>query len=230
MTVVELDGVTKSYPGREPVPVLRDVGLSVRAGERLAVVGRSGAGKSTLLNLLGLLDVPTSGRYRLLGSDTSRLRRGDRDRLRSGTIGFVFQEHHVLGHRTVGENVDLALAASGVPHRDRPTLVDAALRRVGLGAHVQARSGLLSGGEKQRLAVARAVVTRPRLLLADEPTGNLDDENAADVLRLFREQADDGVAVVVITHSARVAAWAHRVLEVADGRLRATAPPAGARP
>ena len=228
MKVVELDGVSKVYPGRGTVPVLQDVGLSVTAGERLAVVGRSGAGKSTLLNLMGLLDVPTAGRYRLLGSDTSRLGGRERDRLRAGSIGFVFQEHHVLGHRSVGENVDLALAASGVPHRDRPDLADAALRRVGLGAHAQARSGLLSGGEKQRLAVARAVVTRPRLLLADEPTGNLDDENAADVLRLFGEQADSGVAVVVITHSGRVAAWADRVLEVVAGRLLPVPRPAAA--
>lgn len=223
MTLIELDDVHKTYPGPPPVLALRGVDLRVSAGERLAVVGCSGAGKSTLLNILGLLDSPTSGRYRLDGQDTTPLTSSRRDRLRARTLGFVFQEHHVLSQRTVAQNIDLALAAAAVPWTERAERVATVIDRVGLAVQSSSTTRLLSGGEKQRLAVARAIATRPRLLLADEPTGSLDEQNARNVLRLFDDQAASGVGVVVITHSTRVARWADRVLEVADGRLHAPA-------
>lgn len=215
--VVELEGIVRTYDVDPPVYALRGVDLRVGAGERVAVLGRSGSGKSTLLNVVGLLDRATSGVYRLEGRDVSRLGERDRDRLRADAIGFVFQESHVLGHRTVAQNVWLALMAAGVPRVDRAWKVPDVVERVGLSDRADALGRLLSGGEKQRLAVARAVVTSPRLLLADEPTGNLDPDNARGVLDLFDEQAGRGVAVVVITHDERTAAWADRTVRLEGG-------------
>ncbi|UJP40742.1 ABC transporter ATP-binding protein [Cellulomonas palmilytica] len=211
--------VHKTYRTDPPLPVLAGVDLELAPGERVAVVGRSGSGKSTFLNLVGLLDTPTSGRVELLGQDTGSLSARERDRLRAHTLGFVFQEHHVLGHRTVAENLEIAASIAGTPRTQRRTLVDAALARVGLTGRQQALGRLLSGGEKQRLAVARAVLSGPRLVLADEPTGNLDPENADNVLALFDEQAAAGVAVLVITHDDRIAAWADRTVRLCAGRL-----------
>jgi putative ABC transport system ATP-binding protein len=221
VSLVELAGVTKTYPVAPPVEALRGVDLAVEAGERVAVLGRSGAGKSTLLNIVGLLDEPSAGSYHLDGRDVAHVRERERDALRASFLGFVFQESHVLGHRTVAQNVWLALMAAGVPRASRAALTDDVVERVGLTHRAASPGRLLSGGEKQRLAVARAVVTAPRLLLADEPTGNLDDANASGVLGLFDDQAAAGVAVVVITHDTRTARWADRVVELVDGRLRA---------
>ncbi len=220
MSVITIRGVHKTYQVQPPVHALRGVDMDVAAGERVAILGSSGAGKSTLLNVLGLLDTPTSGSYELLGEDTRSLTGGRRDRMRARVLGFVFQEHHILGHRTVTENIELKLSISGVPHAERSTRVRDALDRVGL-AHRRGSLGrLLSGGEKQRLAVARAIVTGPRVLLADEPTGNLDEGNAGNVLDLFDEQARAGVAVVIITHDRRIAGWADRTVHLQDGVLR----------
>lgn len=213
------EAITKTYPGRPPTPVLHGVELTVDVGERLAIVGRSGAGKSTLLNILGLLDTPTSGDYHLLGVDTRTLPASARSRHRSTDLGFVFQEHHVLGARTVAENLEIKLAISETPRRARAQRVAQALERVGLGHRKQAHGRSLSGGEKQRLAVARAILTSPPVLLADEPTGNLDRENAELILGLFDAQARDGVAVIVITHSDATARWADRALVLDDGVL-----------
>lgn len=220
MTVLDAAGLAKVYAADPPVRALEHVDLRVAAGERVAVLGRSGAGKSTLLNILGLLDEPTAGTYRLLGRETARLRPRERDALRAAHIGFVFQDCHVLGHRSCAENVALKLAAVDHPRAARGALIGATLDRVGLADRASAPGRTLSGGEKQRLAVARAVVTRPALLLADEPTGNLDGDNARAVLELFAEQAAHGVAVVVITHDERIGAWADRALTLADGGLR----------
>ncbi|RXR22416.1 ABC transporter ATP-binding protein [Oerskovia turbata] len=219
MTLLELARVTRTYPTDPPVEALRGVDLEVEAGSRVAILGRSGSGKSTLLNVLGLLDEPTGGTYRLLGKDTAGYDGSARDALRAQMLGFVFQESHVLGNRSARQNVWLKLAASGVRRPDRAVLVEEVLTSVGLAHRIDAPGRLLSGGEKQRLAVARAVVTTPRILLADEPTGNLDDDNAEIVLGLFDEQARTGVAVVVITHDPRTAAWADRVLHLVDGRI-----------
>lgn len=217
--VLRARDVHKTYRTDPPVPVLTGVDLELRAGQRVAVVGRSGSGKSTFLNIVGLLDTPTSGQVELLGQDTGALSAHARDRLRAGTLGFVFQEHHVLGHRTVAENLEIAASISGTPRARRSALVGAALARVGLTGRQQALGRLLSGGEKQRLAVARAVLSSPRLVLADEPTGNLDPQNAENVLALFDEQAAAGVAVLVITHDDRIAAWADRTVRLRAGRL-----------
>ncbi|QFU99825.1 Macrolide export ATP-binding/permease protein MacB [Luteimicrobium xylanilyticum] len=230
-TVIAATGLAKTYPGPPAVEALRHVELEVRGGERLAVVGPSGAGKSTLLNLLGLLDTPTEGTVAVHGETTAGFRGRALDRLRARTIGFVFQDSHVLGHRTVRENLELALIARSVPRKDRDRLADDVLARVGLAHRTSSLGRLLSGGERQRLALARAVVTRPDVVLADEPTGNLDPSNADKILALLDEQVAQGVAVVIITHDPRVAAWADRVHVLASDAdassdLRVT--PAGA--
>ncbi|WHP17997.1 ABC transporter ATP-binding protein [Cellulomonas sp. ES6] len=212
-------GLAKTYDASPPVPVLTGVDLAVHHGERVAITGRSGAGKSTLLNLLGLLDEPTAGRLSLLGRETTSLSRRERDTFRAVHLGFVFQDHHVLGRRSCAANVALKLAVLGTDRSGRRQQVAAALERVGLSARAHAEGRLLSGGEKQRLALARAFVSRPAVILADEPTGNLDPDNASSVLDLFDSQAQDGVAVVVITHDDRVARWADRALRLRDGEL-----------
>jgi putative ABC transport system ATP-binding protein len=224
--VLRAVAVTRTYaPAGDvpPVHALRGVDLEVRAGERVAIVGRSGAGKSTLLNILGLLDEPSSGSYALLGRETADVTHAARDALRADVLGFVFQDSHVLGHRTVAENVSLKLAVARVPRAARADLVADVLARVGLTHRADALGRLLSGGEKQRLAIARAIVTQPPVLLADEPTGNLDGDNADVVLALFDEQAARGTAVVVITHDPRLAAWADRALVLDAGHLDAAA-------
>lgn len=211
--------VTKTYPASPPVEALTGADLDVWPGERLAILGRSGAGKSTLLNILGLLDSPTSGEYSVLGTPVAGLSAGRRDRLRAKALGFVFQSSHVLGHRTVRENVLLKLTTADVPRAERAHLIDDVLAKVGLDERRDARGGTLSGGEKQRLAFARAIVTSPQVILADEPTGNLDDDNTQKVLDLLEAQTAAGVSVVVITHDPRTARWADRTLWLADGRL-----------
>lgn len=211
--------LTKAYDSEPPVEVLRGVNLDVERGERVAIVGPSGAGKSTLLNILGLLDEPSGGSLEILGSATHTASPARRDKLRSELLGFVFQDAHVLGHRTVAENIELKLAIRGVPRRQRFGLIAAILARVGLNHRSRSLGRLLSGGEKQRLAIARALVTTPGVLLADEPTGNLDDSNAGTVLELFDEAAKRGVAVLVITHDSRIADWADSSYLLIDGVL-----------
>ncbi|MCL2422586.1 MAG: ABC transporter ATP-binding protein [Micrococcales bacterium] len=217
--VISARDLRKTYHTTPAVVALRGVDIDVAAGERVVISGRSGAGKSTLLNILGLLDTATSGSYMLLGHDTAATDKSGRDRLRAQALGFVFQENHILGHRTAAENVDLTLSISRVPRGERADLIDQALARVGLVHRRDALARLLSGGEKQRLAVARAMVNHPRVLLADEPTGNLDDDNAQQVLELFDTHAATGVAVVVISHDIRLSAWADRALCLVDGTL-----------
>ncbi|MBM7824335.1 putative ABC transport system ATP-binding protein [Arcanobacterium pluranimalium] len=219
MSVLHLRDIRKTYNVTPPVPVLHGVDLDVDAGEKVAILGYSGAGKSTLLNIMGLLDVPTSGTYELAGHETQSLSGRRRDHLRSDVLGFVFQDYHVLGHRTVAENLDLKLSITGVPHAERESAINDALSNVGLLERKHSLSRLLSGGEKQRLAIARAIITHPQVLLADEPTGNLDSLNAKIVLDLFDQQAAKGVAIVVITHDDRLARWADRVVHLRDGKI-----------
>ncbi|MDD7504501.1 MAG: ABC transporter ATP-binding protein [Actinomycetaceae bacterium] len=211
--------ITKTYDVEPPLPVLDGVNLAVTYGERVAIVGRSGAGKSTLLNILGLLDSPSSGTYQFEGEHTQALRESELNILRAQRIGFVFQDFHVLPHRSIAENLELKLAINQISIPERKALIQQALGTVGLTERINAQTRLLSGGEKQRLAIARAIITRPRLLLADEPTGNLDEDNAKSVLRLFDEQVEQGVSVIVITHDERLAAWADRVLHLRGGQL-----------
>jgi putative ABC transport system ATP-binding protein len=216
--------VSKTYGTNPPVHALRHATVHVHHGERLAVVGPSGSGKSTLLNLLGLLDSPTSGAVELAGQDVTTLRPTARDRARAEHIGFVFQDNHVLGHRTVAENLTVKLAVTAHRGPDRAYLIDEALDRVGLGGRRESLGRLLSGGERQRLAVARAIVNGPGLILADEPTGNLDPGNSENVLELFDAQAAAGVAIVVITHDMGIARWADRVVSIVDGQLHPGVP------
>lgn len=219
MSIVRMQGIHKTYEVKPPVSVLKGVNLDIGPGERVAIVGHSGAGKSTLLNIIGLLDEPSSGTYELADQRTETMSKRQRDRLRANLLGFVFQDYHVLGHRTVAENLDLKLAINSMPPKERGPAIERVLTDVGLDHRVNALTRLLSGGEKQRLAIARAMITGPRVLLADEPTGNLDEENTRVVLRLFDEQAAGGVAVVVITHDERISTWADRVLHLIDGRI-----------
>lgn len=217
-TVIDASGLARTFTERgRTVHALRSATLTVRAGERVVVTGPSGAGKSTLLNLLGLLDRPTSGEYRLLGRSTTSMLERQRDQLRRERLGFVFQAYHVLGNRTVADNVLLKLAAARIPRRDRAALIEHALDDVALLTHASALGRTLSGGEKQRLAIARAVVTRPAVVLADEPTGNLDPANAEGVLAMLSALAAPGIAVVVITHDPVTASWADRSCSLRGG-------------
>jgi putative ABC transport system ATP-binding protein len=218
--VLALRSVGRTFPGTPPVEALREVDLVVRRGDYVSVVGPSGSGKSTLLHILGLLDRPTSGDYLLDGTPTRELSEVDRSALRGGRIGFVFQSFHLLPHRTVLDNVLLATLYSGVPRGERRRRALEALDRVGMSHRLDFLPPVLSGGERQRVAVARAVVATPRVLLADEPTGNLDSANSAGVLDLFDELHGDGLTLVVITHDDEVSGRARRRVRIADGTLR----------
>jgi len=217
--LVELDGVSFTYPGSVPVHALQPVELRIGPGERVAVVGPSGSGKSTLLQILGLLARPTAGSYRLAGVDVGALPEARRCDVRGSLVGFVFQAFHLMAHRDVTANVELPLRYSPVTHPDaeRASMVGAALERVGLGHRSAHRCNELSGGECQRVAIARALVTRPRLLLADEPTGNLDSQNSAQIVDLLLDAAEHGAAVVVITHDLDVADRFDRRITLRDG-------------
>ncbi|GAA2246282.1 ABC transporter ATP-binding protein [Herbiconiux moechotypicola] len=216
--LLELSGVGRSFGVGAP-PVLHQLDLVVHNDDFLAITGPSGAGKSTLLNILGLLDRPTEGEYRFDGAPTRDLRETERAALRGSGIGFVFQGFHLLAARTVLENVLLAFIYGSVPRHERTSRARDALTKVGLTHRMDAFPGTLSGGERQRVAIARAVCTGPRLLLADEPTGNLDQANADGVMRLFAELNDDGLAVVMITHDREIARRARRHARLSDGRL-----------
>jgi putative ABC transport system ATP-binding protein len=215
--VVLLEGVCRTYPGFPPVEALKPCTLRLAPGEHLAVMGPSGSGKSTLLNLIGLLDVPDGGRYLLDGSDTSRLPERGRTALRGRYIGFVFQLFHLLAYRSTVENVELGMLYGGVPRRQRRARAVAALERVDLAHRMHALPPTLSGGERQRAAIARAIAARPRVLLCDEPTGNLDSETSASILELLGELHRDGLTLVIVTHDPEVAARAARLVTIRDG-------------
>jgi putative ABC transport system ATP-binding protein len=217
--LLQLREVTRSFPGEPEVRALRGIDLTVLDGDYLAIVGPSGSGKSTMLNVLGLLDKPTSGEYVLDGTSTTVLDDDARTALRARVLGFVFQAFHLLPRRTVLENVMLPLIYSGALRDEREPRAREALHRVGLDHRVGFRPDVLSGGERQRVAVARAIVTRPRVVLADEPTGNLDGERTEEIMELFEELHRGGMTLVVITHDTAVADRADRMVRIADGRL-----------
>ena len=217
--VLELTAITRRFDSDPPVHALREINLAVERGEFLAIVGRSGSGKSTLLNILGLLDVPTAGTYRFMGTDTSALDDVARSGLRGTSIGFVFQAFHLVPFRTALENVMMAELYNGYPRKGRRERASEALARVGLAERVNFLPTRLSGGERQRVAVARALVCRPQLLLCDEPTGNLDSETSAEIIALLHDLADEGVMVLVITHDDAIARRAQRTVRMVDGKL-----------
>ena len=217
--VVALDGVARTFPGTPPVEALKPASLQLERGGYLAIAGPSGSGKSTLLHLLGLLDVPTEGTYLLDGIDTSDLDEEERAGLRAAHIGFVFQAFHLLGHRTTVENVALSEIYRPGSRPERTERAEAALIQVGLGHRLDAFPTTLSGGERQRVAIARALVGRPSLLLADEPTGNLDSSTSAEILDLFDRLHADGLTLAVITHDDDVSDRAERQVHLKDGIL-----------
>jgi putative ABC transport system ATP-binding protein len=216
--VIDLIAIQKVYrTGPVEVPALRGISLTIEAGEYVAIMGPSGSGKSTLMHILGCLDVATAGSYLLAGEDVGDMDDADLAEVRNRRIGFVFQQFNLLPALTALRNVELPLTYAGVPREQRRRAAEQALARVGLADRVQHRPGELSGGQQQRAAVARAVVSDPTLLLADEPTGNLDSAATADVLNLFDELHGQGRTVVVITHEADVAERAARVIRLHDG-------------
>ena len=218
--IVRAEDVTRDYESAGgTVRALRGVTLEVASGDFIAITGPSGSGKSTLLHLLGGVDVPTSGRLTFLDHDLAALTVEERARLRLHEVGLVFQRFHLLPMLSALENVELPLAATGVDRAARRDRAAAVLERVGLADRLTHRPGQLSGGQRQRVAIARALANRPAIVLADEPTGELDRRTSAEMLRLFQELNDEGVTLVVATHDLELADGARRRLEVVDGRL-----------
>jgi putative ABC transport system ATP-binding protein len=219
--VIQLAKITKVYRrGEEAVTALRGVDLQINHGELVAIMGPSGSGKSTLMNTLGCLDRPTSGSYFLLGQDVAKLDRDELAGIRLRTIGFVFQGFNLLARTSALENVELPLLYSGTPATERKQRAMESLNRVGIGARADHTPAQLSGGQQQRVAIARALVNRPMLLLADEPTGNLDSRTSLEVMALLQELNREGLTILVVTHESDIAAYASRKLLVKDGRIR----------
>lgn len=217
--LLELDHVTRAYGDEVVVYALRNVSLRIMAGEFISIVGPSGSGKSTMLGLLGVLDLPSAGSVRVAGRDVSRLDDASRSRLRGDSIGFVFQQFHLIPHLTALGNVETALLYRDLRPRERREKARQALEQLGLGARTDHRPVQLSGGEQQRVALARAIVTDPLMVLADEPTGALDSANAAHVLEVFESLQSPERAVVMVTHDPNVANRAQRRISMRDGAI-----------
>ena len=198
---------------------LREVSLEVKAGEFVAIMGPSGCGKSTLLNILGLLSSPSEGTYMLDGKDVSTLSESDRIKLRKGALGFVFQSFNLIDELNVSENIELPLLYMGVSAKDRKEAVKAVIDRVAMGHRAKHFPAQLSGGQQQRVAIARAVISNPKLILADEPTGNLDSKNGREVMELLKELHQEGTTIVMVTHSQRDASYADRIINLFDGQI-----------
>lgn len=220
VVILKLEHIYKDYiQGKMTVPVLKDVSLYVEEGEYVAIMGPSGSGKSTLMNIIGCLDLPTSGSYELAGSNVLSLNENKLADLRLGTIGFVFQNFQLLPRMSALENVALPLVYAGVRKKVRRERAREALVRVGLEDRTSFNPTQLSGGQKQRVAIARAMVNKPKILLADEPTGALDSRSSAQVMELFQKLNEEGVTVVMITHDPGIAHHAKRIVDIFDGEI-----------
>lgn len=218
--ILELKNICKDYVSEElTVPVLKDINLCVEEGEYLAVMGPSGSGKTTLMNLLGCLDRPTSGTYVLEGQDVSGCDDDELSDVRLNSVGFVFQNFHLLPKLTALDNVALPLSYAGIPLRERNRMARKALRKVGLEDRMDFMPNQLSGGQKQRVAIARAMINNPKILLADEPTGALDSKSGLAIMELFRQLNEEGMTVIMITHNEMVAKCAKRVIHLLDGEI-----------
>lgn len=216
--IIEIKGLKREFlVGSEIVKALKGVDISVMKNEYLAMMGPSGSGKSTLMNLLGCLDTPTAGAYNLNGTDVSSLKDDDLAEIRNKEIGFIFQTFNLLPRLTALENVFLPLVYAGYNSKDRKIKAQNVLEKVGLGDRIDHRPNQLSGGQRQRVAVARALVNEPSIILADEPTGNLDSKTSLDIMRLFEEIHEMGNTLIVVTHEEEVASHAHRILRLRDG-------------
>ena len=216
--IIEIKGLKREFlVGSEIVKALKGVDVSVMKNEYLAMMGPSGSGKSTLMNLLGCLDTPTAGAYNLNGTDVSSLKDDDLAEIRNKEIGFIFQTFNLLPRLTALENVSLPLVYAGYNSEDRKIKAQDVLEKVGLGDRMDHRPNQLSGGQRQRVAVARALVNDPSIILADEPTGNLDSKTSLDIMRLFEEIHEMGNTLIVVTHEEEVASHAHRILRLRDG-------------
>lgn len=218
--MIELEQVTRAYPvGKKPLLALKKISVEVRAGEYLAIMGPSGSGKSTLLNILGCLDRPTTGTYRLGGREVESLTPDELSEVRRYEIGFVFQSFHLVARLSAAENVALPMVLAGVTEDERRTRVSTALDAVGLSRRASHRPNELSGGECQRVAIARATVMKPRVLLADEPTGNLDSANGEQILQLLESMNAEGLTLIVVTHDPNVGRRSDNVLLLRDGNV-----------
>lgn len=218
--MIELEGIHRYFKvGDQEVHALDDVNLKIDDGEYVSIMGPSGSGKSTLLNLLGLLDTPTSGIYRLGGRDTTTLSAVEKAALRSQNIGFVFQFFHLVPRLTAAENVELPMMLVGIPPRERHKRVADALAGMGLSGRAHHHPEQLSGGERQRVAIARATIMRPSVLLADEPTGNLDSQSGREVIEILEQLNEQAISLIVVTHDAAMGRRARRRLQMLDGRI-----------
>ena len=218
--IIRLEGITREYlMGSERVLALRGVDLTIRRNEYVAIMGPSGSGKSTMMNMLGALDTPSAGKYWLNGHEVSQMADDDLARVRNREIGFVFQTFNLLPRASALANVELPLVYAGVSGKERKQRAEAALERVGLGQRMHHKPNELSGGQRQRVAIARALVNEPSILLADEPTGNLDSTTSEEIMRVFGQLHAQGQTVLVVTHEPDIAAHAHRVVILRDGKV-----------
>jgi putative ABC transport system ATP-binding protein len=220
--IIETENLKKLYRTElVETTALDAVSLSVDVGQFVAIMGPSGCGKSTLLHILGLIDTPSDGRYRFLGEDVSRYPESRRAAIRKRNIGFVFQSFNLIDELTVYENVELPLVYAKIPPRERKAKVEAVLERMDIGHRREHMPGQLSGGQQQRVAVARAVANQPNLILADEPTGNLDSEHGAEVMKILTKLHEEGTSILMVTHSPESAAYGERTIRMLDGRVLA---------